>query len=229
MFTNNISQSLTALQQTSISTAMTSLNGIFTWFMNLTPADRKKILKMGPKSESFVRGVLQALQQFPAVAGSLDLTEFEKDMTLWDDLVAFNAQLTVFYEGLQDTMIVLGNELMQQGNAGYANIKEAAKTNVALSTIATDLGERYKKAEVLEPTAFTLAPSASRTLNGIVVGRQFKVISGGPVTVYKGAFANGENKLAGLGNSFKIAAGWTTITVVSTNGTDPTVFLVAQE
>ena len=229
MFTNNISQSLSPAQKTSINTAMTSLTGIFTWFMNLTPADRKKILKMGPKSESFVRGVLQALQAFPAVAGSLDLAEFEKDMTLWDDLVAFNAQLTVFYEGLQDTMVLLGNELMQQANAGYGNIKESAKTNVALSTIAADLAERYKKAEVLEPTAFTLAPSANRTLNGIVVGRQFKVLSGGPVTVYKGAFANGENKIAGVGNTFKIAAGWSTITVVSSNGADPTVFLVAQE
>jgi hypothetical protein len=229
MFTNNVSQTLSPLQKTSIQTAMTSLTGIFSWFMNLTPADRKKLVKMGPKSESFVRGVLQALQQFPAVAGPLDLTEFEKDMTLWDDLVAFSAQLTAFFEGLQDTMFVLASELMQQGNAGYGLIKEAAKTNQSLTQIAADLGERYKKAEVLEPTAFTLAASASRTLNGVVVGRQFKVITGGPVTVYKGAFANGENKIAGVGNSFKISAGWSTITIVSSDPVNPTIFLVAQE
>jgi hypothetical protein len=229
MFTNVISQALTPAQKAAATTAVNDLKAIFVWFLNLTPEDRRKIIKMGDKSEAFVRGVLEALQLHPTVAGSLDLTEFEKDLTLWDDLREFATLLTPFYEGLQDTIILLGSELMQQANSGYALIKEAAKTNQALTQVAQDLGQRYAKAGVIEPNAFTLAPSGNITLNGIVPGRQFKLLSGGPVTVYKGTVAGGESKVVGIGNPINVPTGWSTITAVSSHPTSPSVFLVAQE
>jgi hypothetical protein len=228
MFTNVISQTLTALQKAAAAQAITDLNLIFTWFLNLTPEDRKKILKMGDKSESFVRGVLQALQLHPTVAGSLDVAEFEKDLTLWDDLREFATLLTPFYEGLQDTIILLGSELMRQANAGYALIKEAAKTNQALSQIAADLGQRYQKAGPIDPSAFTLPPNGQLTLNGLVAGRQFKIVSGGPVTLYKGNVAGGlESKTVGLNTPIKLQSGWNISTAVNMVNT-PTIFTVIQ-
>src|SRR4051812_38886679 len=108
MLVNNISQTLTAAQKTDAATAVNDLKLIFTWFLNLNPDDRKGIVKMGEKSEAYVRDVLQTLKANPSAAGTLDLVEFEKDLTLFDDLRAFAALLTPFYEGLNDTMMLLG-------------------------------------------------------------------------------------------------------------------------
>jgi hypothetical protein len=67
-------------------------------------------------------------------------------------------------------------------------------------------------------------------LNGVVPGRLFKLVSGGPVTFYKGAVAGvNENKIVNLGNPVKISKGWTTITMVNNDSANPSVVLVAQE
>jgi hypothetical protein len=158
------------------------------------------------------------------------VTEFDKDIVLWDDLTAIILLLRPLFEGIEDTLVLLGSELIQQANAGYAILKEAAKTNSALSDTVSELGERYKKAGIVEPTAFVLAPSASKVLNGVVPGRLFKLVSGGPVTFYKGAVAGvNENKIVNLGNPVKISKGWTTITMVNNDSANPSVVLVAQE
>jgi hypothetical protein len=231
MFTNTISQALTALQKTDISTKINDIKLILVWLFNLTPEDRKKIIKMGDKSVSYVRGVLAALKANPAVVPStFDVTEFEKDMTLYDDLLAILMLLRPLFEGLEDTLVLVGSELIQQANAGYAILKEAAKTNSALTQTVQDLGERYSKAGIIEPTAFVLAPAGNKVLNGVIPGRQFKLVSGGPVTFYRGPVAGGnESKVVGMGNPAKVPTGWTTITIVNNDSANPSVVLVAQE
>jgi hypothetical protein len=228
MFTNNISQALTGAQKTAMQAAVTTLTGIFTWFLNLTAADRKKILKLGEKSEQFVRAVLDALENNPSAAGTLDLVEFRKDLTLWDDLRQFSMLLTPFYEGLQDSIMLLGNELMSQANSGYGFIKEAAKTNAALTTVASDLGKRYEKGGRGLANAFTLGPGGTNTLNGIVPLRQIKILVGSSVTIYKGANAVGTSKVVGIGTPIKVPAGWTTLTAVNNDATNPCVFTIMQ-
>jgi hypothetical protein len=227
MFVNAISQALTPAQKAAAATAVNDLKLIFTWFMNLTPEDRKMIVKMGDKSEAFVRKVLEVLQANPAAAGTLDLTEFAKDLTLYDDLREFAALLTPFYEGLQDTIVLLGSELVQQANIGYANIKEAAKTNAALSTDLAELAQRYERGSRAVPNVFSFAANETRTLNGIVPERQMKVLIGGPFTIYKGSSAAGESRTASTTNPLQIPSGWRTVTVVNLAAT-PSVFSVIQ-
>jgi hypothetical protein len=148
---------------------------ILTFLINLTPAERKKLLKMGDKSVSFVQNTLSALKVNPTVVpASFDLTEFEKDLTLYKDLVEILSFLRPLFEGIDDTVLALSNELMRQGIAGYKLIVESAKTNSALDSVAKDLGERFKKAGKSEPKVFTLLPQGKVTLNGIVPDRIFK-------------------------------------------------------
>jgi hypothetical protein len=230
MFLNKISQSLSPIQKTAAQGAISTLASIFVWFLNLTAEDRQKILKLGEKSEQFVRAVLDALEANPAVAGTqLDLVEFRKDLTLWDDLRQFAMLLTPFYEGLKDTIMLLGNELMQQANMGYGLIQQAAKGNTALTEIADQLGQHYLKGSRSIANAFIVAPNGTMTLNGIEGGRQFKLLSGNPVTVYKGDAAAGKNKVVGVGQPVVLGEGWTTITVKSNDPVNPCVFMVAQE
>lgn len=227
---SNISFALSAAQKADLQLKINDMLLILTFLINLTPTERKKLLKMGDKSVSFVREVLIALKANPSVVpGSFDVTEFEKDLTLYDDLIAILALLHPLFEGIEDTVLALGNELMRQGIAGYNLVKEAAKTNSALDGVARDLGERFKRAGKVVPTAFTLLPSGSITLNGIVPDRLFKNISAATVSVYKGNVVGGDRKVVGGNSSVKIPGGWTTITVVDDDNAVPATFQVIQK
>jgi hypothetical protein len=175
--------------------------------------------------------VLAALQANPTIVpATFDVTEYSKDMTLYSDLLEILNYLRPLFEGIDDTMLALSNELMRQANSGYTLVKEAAKTNSALESTASDLGERFKQAGRQEPTVFTLAPGGNITLNGIVPARQFKNMSASAtVSVYKGPNAGGTRKVVGASSSIKIPSGWTTITVVDDDATSAAVFQVIQK
>lgn len=228
---SNISSALTALQKSDIQAKVNDIKLILTFLINLTPAERKKLLKMGDKSVSFVQETLAALKANPTVVpASFDVTEFEKDLTLYKDLIDILGFLRPLFEGIDDTVLALSNELMRQGVAGYKLIVEAAKTNSALDGIAASLGERFKKAGKVQPTVFTLLPQSKVTLNGIVPERIFKTLSTATVSVYKGAISGGaERKVVGGNSSVKIPGGWTTITVVNDDAAATGIFQVIQK
>ncbi|MBK5285397.1 MAG: hypothetical protein JJE25_08325 [Bacteroidia bacterium] len=212
---SNISSALTAAQKADIQTKINDIKLVLVFLINLTPAERKKLLKMGDKSVAYVQEVLAALQANPTIVpASFDLAEFKKDMFLYNDLLEILNYLRPLFEGIDDTMLALSNELMRQANSGYGFVKEAAKTNSALESTASDLGERFKQAGKQAPTVVTLVPGGTITLNGIVPERLFKNISSATVSVFEGANAVGTKKVVGGNSSIKIPGGWTTITVV---------------
>ena len=228
---SNISSALTPAQKADIQLKVNDIKLILVFLINLTPAERKKLLKMGDKSVSFVQDTLAALKANPSVVPSgFDLIEFEKDLTLYNDLIEILSYLHPLFEGIEDTVLALSNELMRQGIAGYKLIVEAAKTNSALDTVARDLGERFKKAGKTEPKVFTLLPQGKVTLNGIVPDRIFKTLSTATVSIYKGTVVGGnERKVVGGNSSVKLPHGWTTITVVNDDALAAGIFQVIQK
>ena len=227
---SNISQSLSAAQKADLQLKVKDMLAILVFLINLTPTERKNLLKMGDKSVRFVREVLIGLQANPSVIPpNYDVTEYEKDLTLYDDLMAILGYLRPLFEGIEDTILALGNELMREGISGYNLIKEAAKTTSALDGLAQDLGERFKLAGKTQPTVFTLAPHAQITLNGIVPERLFKTLSGATVSVYRGTAAAGTKKVVGGNSSVKLPSGWTTITVVNDDSALAGIFQTIQK
>ena len=215
MFSNNVSQQITAAQKTAATNSINDLKLLFAWLLNLTPEDRKKILKMGNKSVAFVRKVLAALKANPQVVpASFSVIEFEKDLNLYDDMLAILMLLRPLFEGFGDTLLLLGSELMKQGNAGFAILKEGAKTNSALSETVKDIGRRYQWATRIQPTVYTIQGKQQLTLNGVVPLRQMKVLSGGPFKVFKGAMPDGDGLLLALDQPLKLPRNYTKITMV---------------
>jgi hypothetical protein len=227
---SNISSALSAAQKTDLQLKVNDMLAILVFLINLTPDERKKLLKMGDKSVSFVRETLIALQGNPTVVPpGFDITEYQKDLALFDDLVTILSYLRPLFEGIEDTQLALSNELMRQGIRGYKLIVEAAKTNSALDTVARDLGERFKIAGRQQPTVFSLLPQGQITLNGIVPNRLFKTLSAATVSVYKGTAAAGTKKVIGGNSAVKLPSGWTTITVVDDDNAIPAIFQVIQK
>ena len=229
MFVNKISQTITPAQKTSITASVNSILAILTFLFNLTPEDRKKILKMGDKSVSYVDEVLSAMQANPTVVPStFDVAEFAKDVKLYSDLTDVLNAIRPLTEGIDDTMVLLGNEMMQQANDGYGILKQGAKGNATLSTTVKDIGERFKRASLVKATAFTLAADGHAVVNGTQPGRFLECIQGGPVTFYKEGPV-GKSRTASVGNPVKIPSGWTTVYAKNNDSANPTVILVPQK
>src|SRR3954470_16457997 len=134
MLENNISASLTATDKNDIKAHIDGIKSICTFLKNLTPKERQKLFKMGMKSGGFVSGVLKVMKANPgAVPTAFPMSEFEKDYQLYLDLQFVLSHLGPLAEGIEDTLLLLGSELMQQGVAGYKIIKQAARTNSPLT------------------------------------------------------------------------------------------------
>lgn len=185
---------------------------------------------MGNKSVAFVKGVLTAMKTNPSIVPAAFLfNEFEKDYQLYLDLQFVLSLLRPLVEGIEDTMLAVGNELMRQGISGYKIIAGAAKTNSALDSIASELGYRFKRGRRAKPEVFTLQPRQTLTLNGIVPRRLLRTLNDSALTLYRGESATGKSKLVGGKSQIVIPVGWTHITVFNNHQTDLAIFSAIQK
>ena len=85
MAQNLISLRITDEQQAAALDAIARLEAALPGLISLTPADRKSLFFMGPKSEAFTRGVVRLLQGNPQIVPpSLNLAEAQADLALFD-------------------------------------------------------------------------------------------------------------------------------------------------
>jgi hypothetical protein len=90
MSQNLISMVLADEQIAATTTALDQLKTVLSALISLSPADRKTLKRMGPKSESFVRQALSMLQQNPQVVppsidvagGHADLVAVERSRSI---------------------------------------------------------------------------------------------------------------------------------------------------
>jgi hypothetical protein len=227
---NYITSSLTSANKNDIKAHIDGVKFICSFLINLTPRDRQKIYKMGNKSVAFVSGVLKALQANPsAVPSAFALSEFEKDYQLYLDLQFVLSHLRPLVEGIEDTLLLLGSELMKQGVSGYKIMRQAARTNSALDATSKELGARFRHATKLKPAVHSVGPSQSLTLHGIVPNRLFKTLNQSAVIVYRGENTTGPNKIVSGNSKISIPKGWNVVTVVNNDASSQAIFSLIQK
>lgn len=90
---------------------------------------------------------LQAAKNNPGILpASFDLADFERDVKL---AVVLNEVLSAFRQvtsQLDDTLLAVGSEAMNAATEVYGYVKTAARKTPGLKPVATQLGERFKKA-----------------------------------------------------------------------------------
>ncbi len=152
----NISVDLTDAEITAILAKIDEVKALMPFLINLTPQQRKKLFKMGPKSVSYVQLALQVAQQHPEIMPSgFSSAEFEKDVKLAEGLTQINVDLLPFVEGVSDTLMLGGVEAINQSNQVYELVKSAAKRDGTYDSIRQQLGERYKQAGSPKPATPT--------------------------------------------------------------------------
>ena len=125
--------------------------------IDLTPAQRQSLNKMGEKSESFCRESLVVGRQNVAeltTRAATRLTTAEGDLVGHDKLRPRLARLTSLQEKADDTEMALGSDVMEYALFQYGFLS-AIGAGAGLDDLYDQLGSRFIKTPTPEPPAPT--------------------------------------------------------------------------
>lgn len=127
----------------------TKLNEILTlvkpFAVTLTPEERKSMLKMGDKSNSFVEKALEYTRTNPEfVPAYLNVAEFETDFVETKNLIGVMSLATQVSNSIDDTQLAAGSEAYHAALYYYGNVQQSAAVNVpGAKAIYDELKKRF--------------------------------------------------------------------------------------
>nr|WP_255745707.1 hypothetical protein [Lysobacter sp. CFH 32150] len=125
--------------------ALTELEGALAGLISLEAEDRRRLTKMGQKSEVFCRQALSVLAQNPQIVPpSLPLAEAQSDLRALDRLRPVLDRLQRLAERGADTEIALGSDVMDVALEGYGLLKVSGK-NQGLDGLRKELSSRFSR------------------------------------------------------------------------------------
>ena len=145
MSQNLIDLSFEATKLAELDAALTSAETILSGLIALNTSQRRKLARMGDKSESFARQALNILAQNPQIVPpGLGLAGAQADLVALDQLRPILSRLQRLTERASDSEIALGSDVMSVALQGYALLKVSGK-NQGLEGLRKELGARFAK------------------------------------------------------------------------------------
>ena len=145
MSQNLISLNFSPEQLAAINAAIDTLETHFAGLIELSVADRRKLVKMGDKSEAFCRQTLMVLEQNQQlIPPTFDLAESQSDMVAFDTLRPRIQRLRGLLSKGEDTEMALGSDVMRASYDGYALAKLFGQ-GAALDTLKDAMSVRYTR------------------------------------------------------------------------------------
>lgn len=145
MSQNIISLDLSDAQVSIALDALTALEGALSGLISLDADERRRLTKMGQKSEVFCRQALSVLEQnSQIVPPSLNLREAQADLGALDRLRPVLDRLQRLAERGSDTEMALGSDVMDVALEGYGLLKVSGK-NQGLDGLRKELSSRWAK------------------------------------------------------------------------------------
>ena len=143
MSQNIISLDLSDAQVSIALDALTALEGALSGLISLDAEERRRLTKMGQKSEVFCRQALSVLaQNSQIVPPSLNLREAQADLGALDRLRPVLDRLQRLAERGSDTEMALGSDVMDVALEGYGLLKVSGK-NQGLDGLRKELSSRW--------------------------------------------------------------------------------------
>lgn len=145
MPSQNITATLSDADIQDIKAAFQTIQQKLPFLVNLTPDERRSLVKMGDKSLAFVNNSLSAAQtNRDILPANFDVEEFTRDYQLSLALTELLTGLRQLEEQMDDTLMAVGSEAMNSSLTVYNYVKTAAKSTPGLKRVAEQLGERFK-------------------------------------------------------------------------------------
>lgn len=131
--------------------AVDTLEEKFSNMIDLSVSDRRRLAKMGDRSEAFCRQTLILLDQNrQIIPPGMDLDKAEEDLRLFDVLRPIFARLHVLMTKAEDTEMALGSDILSAALDGYALAKlvgKGAGLDVLREAMSLRLSRKSKGAE----------------------------------------------------------------------------------
>ena len=144
MSTNRVSATLDDADKTAVLESLAQAKEKMPFLINLTGKERHRSRKMGAKSVEYVNLSLQRSQTFKALMPpSVDISEFAKDVTLINQLIAIRMEVETLLEGIDDTMTAAGVDAMHFADLVYSYLKTGARTNAGVKGITAVIAKRF--------------------------------------------------------------------------------------
>lgn len=124
--------------------ALGVLNARLGGLVALDPVKRRRLHKMGDKSEAFCRLAVDVLTSNPQILPpTFDLDALQRDVQALDALRARTVLVMRLYQRMLDTETALGSDIMSNSVEGYQLLKLAGKSG-GLDTLRKQLSVRFK-------------------------------------------------------------------------------------
>ena len=144
MAQDRISLTLAPATLTAVDNALTALETALTQLVAMEAAERKRLPKMGGKSEAFCRQTLSVVALNPQIVNpSLGLAGAQADLAALDALRPRRQRIQKLVERMQDTETLLGSDVMATALEAYGLLRISGKSQ-GLSALRSGLSSRFK-------------------------------------------------------------------------------------
>jgi hypothetical protein len=157
MSQESLTVSFSQEQLTRVDTALTDIETQFAGLVALDPMGRRRLTKMGSKSEMFCRNTMSVLAENPQlVAPGLQFPSAQANLASIDQLRSRLVRVRRLAERMVDTEMALGSSVMNVSLKGYAQIKLLGKSqglDAHRAMLMTRFNRVVKKPEEAETKA----------------------------------------------------------------------------
>ena len=145
MSQNIVSLSFTDAQLQAVDAALAELEGQLSGLIALAIPEKRRLRKMGEKSEAFCRQALRVLAQNPEIVPQNVVTSGAiEDLVALDQLRPRMVRLSKLSERAASTDIALGSDVMSASLQIY-NALKASGASVGLEGLRKELGLRFAR------------------------------------------------------------------------------------
>lgn len=125
--------------------ALTTLDNRMLMLVSLDPVKRRRLHKMGDKSEAFCRQAMDVMLANPQILpGNFNLAALQRDFVALDALRQRMVRVLRLYQRMLDTEMALGSDIMSNTVEGY-NFLNLAGKSAGLDGSRKQLAVRFKK------------------------------------------------------------------------------------
>jgi hypothetical protein len=147
MLSNKVDASFSDKDAQEIMDALAIVSSKLSFAVGLSPEERKGIVKIGRKSQTFTEGSLDMAEEHPElIPAGISIPGARRDMDLFVALNPIVQKLGEIYHLAEDTQTVAGSEAFAAARVAYNSAKSFG-AGMGLDDVIKDLSLRFKKAK----------------------------------------------------------------------------------
>lgn len=119
--------------------------------IGLTPEERRRLSKLGRKSQTFVVQALDAATQYSTLMPvCFNVEEARRDLALFEALYPVLNSINQLKELVEDTQMLAGSEAYESARIAYGAIKTIGKS-MGLDDLKDELSQQFRKKRKATP------------------------------------------------------------------------------